>query len=81
MNRVAIVMNKIGDFDRIVSDEPIRCFSVSDHVPNDRVYEFRTLLDAGPVKVSEVLGNDTIGHANDDFKLNPITVKKLLARA
>jgi len=66
MNRVAIVLDENGELDRVVSDEPIRCFVVDEKAPDDRVYELSTALSVGVHEVRQCLGSEPIGHAMDD---------------
>lgn len=65
MNRIAIVLNAQGEIERVVSDEPIRCFTVDDNCPRDRVYELTTSLYVGVQHMRDVLGNEPTGHALD----------------
>lgn len=64
MNRVTITLNEGGDIVRICSDEPIECFFVSPHTPEDRVYLYGS-VDVGPQHVREEIGGFAVGHADD----------------
>ena len=64
MNRVVINMDAQGCF-TVYSDEPIELFTVSDHTPNDRVYQMMPVV--GVQEVRAQLGNDPVGHIDDDM--------------
>ena len=66
MNRVVMNMDEQGCF-TIYSDEPIEFFVVNDHCPDDRVYQME--VDVGVELVRVQLGNDPVGHSNDDHIL------------
>ncbi len=76
VNRICYVTNQQGDLLRVVSDEPIRFFVVTDDLDEDRVYELTpgfSPLFFGSDSVSNCLRDDLIGHyfdclgeANDD---------------
>lgn len=65
MNRIVVEMDENGFF-TFASDEPVVILTVSEHIPNDRVYQMRVNVD--PRYVDAVLGDDPIGHANDDVE-------------
>lgn len=62
MNRIVINMDAQGGF-TVYSDEPAELFIVSDHTPNDRVYQME--IHVGVEKVRDQLRNDPVGHKND----------------
>lgn len=66
MNRVVMNMDERGVF-TIYSDEPIEFFCVSDHTPDDRVYQMQ--VEVGVEKVQAQLRQDPVGHINDDHAL------------
>lgn len=66
MTRVVINMDAQGLFE-VFSDGPIEFYVVCDHCPNDRVYQIEP--DVGVEKVRAQLGNDPVGHRNDDQPL------------
>ncbi len=68
MNRICYVTNQQGDLLRVVSDEPIRFFLVTDDLDEDRVYELTPGFSAlffGSDSVTECLRDDPIGHYFD----------------
>lgn len=67
-NRVVIELTPCGSIQCINSDEPIDVFIVCDHVPNDRVYQWRegVGLHVGKDLVDDTLGDSPIGHYLDD---------------
>ena len=68
MNRICYVTNRQGDLLRVVSDEPIRFFTITEDLPTDRVYELTpgvSVLYFGSDGVSECLRDDRIGHYFD----------------
>ena len=67
MNRVVIEFTPCGGIRVIKSDEPIDVFTVSNHMPNDRVYQWRegVGLRIGEYEVDEVLGDSPVGHYLD----------------
>lgn len=66
MNRVVMNMDERGVF-TIYSDEPIEFFCVSDHTPEDRVYQMQ--VEIGVEKVQGQLRTEPVGHINDDHAL------------
>jgi hypothetical protein len=62
-NRIVMNMDKQGGF-TIYSDEPIEFFCVSDHCPDDRVYQME--VEVGVDKVRQQLREDPVGHIMDD---------------
>lgn len=66
MTRVVINMDAQGGF-TIYSDEPIQFFVVSDHTPDDRVYQAE--VETGVEKVHQQLRSDPVGHGNDSHAL------------
>ncbi len=74
MNRICYVTNQQGDILRVVSDEPIRFFTINEDLPADRVYELTPgvgVLRFGSDRVSECLRTDPIGHYFDDLSDRP----------
>ena len=73
MNRVVIMFDQKGDFELVCSDEPIRCFSVTEDRPNDPVYEFTSAiggaLKIGVEHVQNALKDHPIGHRHDQYFL------------
>lgn len=47
MNRIAIILDPNGNIERVVSDEPVDVYTVSESAPNDRVYQLTTMNVAG----------------------------------
>ena len=66
MNRIVINMDAQGLF-TVYSDEPVELFVVSDHTPNDRVYQME--VETGVEKVQQQLLADPVGHKNDSHEL------------
>jgi hypothetical protein len=52
MNRIAILLDKNGEFAGIFSDEPIAVFIVDPNAPHDRVYAYGSTI-IGADKVDE----------------------------
>ncbi len=66
MNRICIVFGRDG-LRVLVSDEPVRCFTICDHIPGDRVYELSPtvgVLEFGSERVRAVLRDGPIGRAD-----------------
>ncbi len=68
MTMICFVTDAKGDLVEVVSDTPIRVFSVDDQCESDRVYEFSpdlNVLKIGAEHVRRVLRDDPVGHYYD----------------
>jgi hypothetical protein len=67
LNRIVIEHTPCGGIKVIKSDQPIEVYNVSDHLPNDRVYQWRegVGLLVGTDLVDDALGDSPIGHYLD----------------
>ena len=65
---ICFVTDAKGDLVEVVSDTPIRVFTVNDHCKRDRVYELSAdgpVLKIGAEHVQRLLRDEPIGHRDD----------------
>lgn len=69
--RVVILLDTAGYFTGVVSDEPVRAYTVDEGAPSDRVYQLTDDIGikTGVEHVTAALGQDPVGHMNDNTVL------------
>lgn len=69
--RLCVLLDTAGYFAGVVSDVPIRVFIIDEGAPTDRVYQLTEGIgvQTGVQYVTGALGNDPVGHMNDNTLL------------